>query len=711
MSEKTFCRALQKVETPSVTLTFCGDTSLGYSYLQGKSSRATVYERLLANPGSFFDGVRRLVRDSDHLIMNFEAVLSEEPLTPLDGKEYPGIDDPAVSIATLRELGVTAVNMANNHAMDFGPDGLALSLGAFEQAGIATIGAGPVVAEAAKPLEIDIPSAEGPKKVFIFAGLRAGRKYREQFGFFAADDRPGVAGLGRARFRATVAELRVAHPDALVIACPHWQGRDYQDLTERTLGQCRDLVADGADLVLAHGTHKMDAIEFHEGALIAASLGNFVFNSPGRYKRLQALPYSLVARIELCFENGSWQIAPRFYPINTDNKLTRFRVRPVTPEEFAVVAEKFPALAPAEDARGAHLGVATRSSLPADPMGVWQRVLHAPRNEYPGMRNYDPLGLVRSAFEARGCSVDHFGTLLRVSLDGQSCFFNRFNDTSYTSLLAYKMSKNKIVARKLMAEAGLSVANGGDYATNQKEAARAKVEKLGDAVLKPSNGRKGLGVVVGVTAENFDSAWEDCVKHCSQRVLVERAFRGGIEARYFVIDGACVAVAQRIPPFVLGDGRSSIRDLIDARNKERAFNPNLAGRPIRLDASRARALLAQGHRPDDILPEGAFVIIDWKANLSTGADSVDITDLVSPEMKAVAGQAVQAVPGLHLAGVDILAHDHSAQPTPDNHIIIEVNTGPGIGGHQCPAYGKSRDIATMIAESCIRHMRGMVNVR
>lgn len=689
----------------AVTLTFCGDTSLGYSYLHGRKRRATVYERLLVNPGSFFDGVGHLVRDSDHLVMNFEAVLSDAPLEPLEGKEYPGIDDPAATVATLKALGVTAVNMANNHAMDFSDPGLRRSLDTFAQAGIASFGAGLDAARAARPLEIDVPTAAGPKKVFVFAGLRAGPKYRREFRFFADTDKPGVAALDPVGFRAAVAALRAAHPDALVIACPHWQGRDYQDISDRIRAYCRGLVDDGADLVLAHGTHKMDAVEFHEGGLIAYSIGNFVFNSPGRYRSLQALPYSLVARIELRCDADGWQIAPRFYPINTDNKRTDYRVRPVTPEEFAVVAEKFPALAPAEDARGAHLRVATRPELPGDPLGVWQRVLHAPRNEYPGMRNYDPLGLVRSAFEARGCSVDHFGQLLRVSLDGRSCFFNRFNDTSYTSLLAYKMSKNKIVARKLMAEAGLSVADGGDYATNQKEAARAKVEKLGDAVLKPSNGRKGLGVVVGVTAESFDSAWEDCVKHCSQRVLVERAFRGGIEARYFVIDGVCVAVAQRIPPFVLGDGQSSIRALVAARNAQRARNPNLAGRPIRLDASRERALLAQGHRPDDILPEGAFVIIDWKANLSTGADSVDITDLVSPEMKTVAGQAVQAVPGLHLAGVDIMAHDHSARPAPGNHIIIEINTGPGIGGHQYPAYGTPRDIATLIAGSCIRRMQ------
>lgn len=99
------------------------------------------------------------------------------------------------------------------------------------------------------------------------------------------------------------------------------------------------------------------------------------------------------------------------------------------------------------------------------------------------------------------------------------------------------------------------------------------------------------------------------------------------------------------------------------------------------------------------------VIIDEKGSLSTGADSVAITDQVTDEMKTVVERATRCIPGLHVAGVDVLTRDHCSEDAALDYIIIEMNIRPAIGSHHFPAYGKPVNVARAIAESCVEKMR------
>jgi D-alanine-D-alanine ligase-like ATP-grasp enzyme len=324
-------------------------------------------------------------------------------------------------------------------------------------------------------------------------------------------------------------------------------------------------------------------------------------------------------------------------------------------------------------------------------------------------------GLLAQEFAAMGFTVEVIGKLFFVAREQRSCVLFEGGETTFTSVPASRILKDKGYARLLFQRAGVSVADGVAFTAEEKSAALEKVKELSPAVIKPLGGHKGLGTSVNVTAETFESAWSSAA-HAAKKIgklaisshdiLVERFFATGDEARYLVVGGRCVAVLMRLPPKVFGDGSSSIRQLIARENEFRKTNPayRALGGMIVMDEFRHQILRSQGYSLDSVPAVGAKVIIDWKGGLSTGADSRNITSETHPSLKRVAERAVAVVPGLDIAGVDILAADHSAEARPDNYIVVEANTRPNIGGHQFPLFGRPINVCRLIAENCARNL-------
>lgn len=651
------------------TITFCGDTSLGYYYLdKSKSKYAEAYERLQKDPMSFFAGVRSVLEGSDEIIVNLETVLSHAPGQPIDGKEYPGCDDPDVTLRVLKELGVTAVTLANNHTMDFGPDKLLAMIELLQEHGIAVIGAGRNLEEARKPYHIAARTPGGIRNVYVFNGMRSSRRYTE-YGFFASKDRPGIASTNLKAMSREIEKIKAIDPQSVVVVCPHWQGIDYQDTGEKHQEWCRAIIAAGADHVIAHGSHKADRVEAYQGGEILYSIGNFVFNSPGRYRSRGADPYGLVPRLMLDGETANGEIDVT--KIMTDNKASNFRVEPVDP--------------------------------PGKPASLDRDYARQKKNTYASDRPFSTYLHLEQELESLGFSTRRTAGILEASRGGEACSFLE-TETSFTSLVAYRILKDKARARAFLDQAGIQVARGEAFDIGDRKGARKLVQSLGRAVIKPVDGNKGKGVAVDIGLDEFDEAWKSAVKTTRKQVLVEEYFSGGQEARYLVVDGQCVAVSMRIPPRVEGDGKSTIAELIEQENAARQKNPNLIKRPLKVDASRLAGLKQRGHELSSVLAPGETVIIDTKANLSTGANSVDITDEVHPSMRRVAEEVALAIPGLDIVGIDILARDHAAPAEAGSYIIVEANTRPGIGGHLYPTYGEPRNVARIIAESVARKM-------
>jgi len=150
--------------TQTYTLTFAGDTSLGEWYLR-KPGKEHLVERLEKDPLSYFAGVKPLIENSDYFILNLETVLEKNPKPVLEGKEYPNYDNPKRTIKVLKDLGVTAVGLANNHTMDFGSKVLRKTIKQLEKANIQTFGAGKNHKEASKPFKIALKGNKSKKNI------------------------------------------------------------------------------------------------------------------------------------------------------------------------------------------------------------------------------------------------------------------------------------------------------------------------------------------------------------------------------------------------------------------------------------------------------------------------------------------------------------------------------------------------------------------
>ncbi|MFA5712365.1 hypothetical protein [Mycolicibacterium sp.] len=265
--------------------------------------------------------------------------------------------------------------------------------------------------------------------------------------------------------------------------------------------------------------------------------------------------------------------------------------------------------------------------------------------------------------------------------------------TDLTSATAVELCGRKDYTRGVLQRAGVATADGGSYRPDQYDRALRRAAQVGwPVIVKPAGGKKGRGVAAASDPDEFAAAWEGASG--GAKVVVERRHVGD-EARFLVVAGRCVAVAGRRPPHVIGDGTSTVSELIDAKNTARGENPHLASRPI----PRVGDL-------DRVPGTGEHVAVNpgGPANFAAGGDSVDMTGHVHPTYLDVAAAAQQAIPGLGVAGVDIIAADWSRPAAPDNHIVVEVNSRPAIGGHHFPWEGKPRDAAGAIVDALLsRH--------
>ncbi|AOT70412.1 CapA family protein [Geosporobacter ferrireducens] len=697
------------------TLTFAGDTSLGEWYLR-KPGKEELVKRLEENPFSFFEGVKPLVEGSNFFILNFESVLADHPSSGIEGKEYPNWDQPKRMLDVLHRLGVTAVGMTNNHTMDFGANIMLSTKKEIEASGIATFGSGESISEAAKPCIMRLEGEYSSKNVYILTGMRASRRYEVDYKFFAEEYRPGINTLDQQQMVDQITQLRMEDWEGIIIVYPHWQGLDYRFASENSNIQkrCRAFIEAGADYVFGHGPHIINDIEKYRDGTIVYSIGNFIFNSPGRYEKMQAPPYSFVVQLKLEEGSDSWHIEERYYPILSDNKITQFKSRPIEENEV-------------EDLEGfikdkAYEGLQNTYVLKKDHRGYYYSFDYA-RTEHSIDRStcnidyelFKPLigktqniynegrfsvkKLLAEEFARLGYESKSLGKYLVANLENTKlCFLE--TESSNTSLLGWRILKNKAVAREFLMDAGVAITKGKLFFERQKEEAEKFAKSLKSYVVKPADGNRGSGITVG--ASDFDSAWNTALSISSTGILIEEQFIGGTEARYLVVGNQCVAVIKRIPPHVIGNGMDTVEMLIHKKNDIRLKNPALCYRLIKMNEHRLSIIQDQGFKLDSIPKKDQVVLIDWKGGLSTGADSYDITDEVHPLFKRIAEKVSMIAPGLDIIGVDILAFDHSKKPNRRNYIVVEANTRPDIGGHHYPVYGKARNVARCIVEHNLR---------
>lgn len=288
------------------------------------------------------------------------------------------------------------------------------------------------------------------------------------------------------------------------------------------------------------------------------------------------------------------------------------------------------------------------------------------------------------------------GRLFSLSSKHQTRFFYKAKG-DHVSSEAIEIGKNKDLTKNLLAKNGIPVPVGKRFledTTNGEILEYAK--SLGyPVVLKPTDGDQGVGVVANIQSEDHLSEALLNVRERFPDIVVERYIHGE-EFRIFVLEDKVLAALRRIPANVVGDGVHTIRKLIDMKNRERKKNPRLYTCLIKIDNELKSHAKIAGFSLESIPAEGERVFLRENTNVSTGGDSIDVTDELPVEIKNTAIKALKAMPEIAHAGIDIIVNPDL--PLDEAGFVIEINTVPQIGSLVFPMIGQARDIPKALVD-------------
>ena len=313
---------------------------------------------------------------------------------------------------------------------------------------------------------------------------------------------------------------------------------------------------------------------------------------------------------------------------------------------------------------------------------------------------YGPsTGSIVEAATKRGIPTRRLNNDSLVML-GQGARQKRINtaETSNTSAIAEAIAQDKELTRALLQQVSIPVPDGRPV-VSADDAWAAAQEIDAPVVVKPRYGNHGHGVTTNLmTREQVVAAYE----HASDggySVVLER-FAPGDDYRLLVVGGKLVAAARREPARVIGDGESTVAELVDEVNRDprRSNDHSTVLSKIVLDPIALATLAEQGYHLDSVPAAGVAVVVRRNANLSTGGTATDVTDRVHPDIAERAVDAARVV-GLDIAGIDVIVRDITRPLEEQGGVIVEVNAGPGLRMHLEPSAGTPRPVGEAIVDS------------
>ncbi|HFR3341999.1 TPA: bifunctional glutamate--cysteine ligase GshA/glutathione synthetase GshB [Streptococcus suis] len=274
------------------------------------------------------------------------------------------------------------------------------------------------------------------------------------------------------------------------------------------------------------------------------------------------------------------------------------------------------------------------------------------------------------------------------------------NMTSKDNYVIPLAMANKVVTKKILDQAGFPVPAGAEF-SNKEEALRYYGQVASSAiVVKPKSTNFGLGISIfqePASLADYEKALDIAFSEDSH-VLVEE-FVSGTEYRFFILDGKCEAVLLRVAANVVGDGQSTIRELVDQKNQDplRGRDHRSPLEIINLGDIELLMLEQQGYTPDTVLPEGIQAFLRGNSNISTGGDSIDMTDQMDESYKQLAADMATAM-GAWACGVDLIIPDRTkpASKEEPNCTCIELNFNPGMYLHTYTYAGPGQSITPKI---------------
>ena len=283
----------------------------------------------------------------------------------------------------------------------------------------------------------------------------------------------------------------------------------------------------------------------------------------------------------------------------------------------------------------------------------------------------------------------------RAGKDGTKRYF-RYNTLDLNPVGASDISKDKDYANFFMKRMGYPTIPGKAFFSDSWSAtigskrnihaAYRYARKLGfPVIVKPNSGSQGIDVALVHNKKEFYRAMRTIFKG-DKIALVQKQMHGK-DYRIVVLDKKIISAYERIPLSVTGDGKSTIRQLLT--KKARGFIASSRDTRINVKDPRiANKLKVEGLAFHSKPRNGERIFLLDNANLSTGGDSVDVTNDVHPEFKKLAIKLTKDM-GLRLCGVDLMiegdpirdasaSNGTSISKPPKRYWVLEINAAPGL---------------------------------
>lgn len=296
--------------------------------------------------------------------------------------------------------------------------------------------------------------------------------------------------------------------------------------------------------------------------------------------------------------------------------------------------------------------------------------------------------------------MDRLENFISLS-DGEKVeYVKQATKTSKDSYITALIMENKLVTKDILRENNIRVPKGKDYDNIDEAKKDFRLFKDEKIVIKPKSTNFGLGISIfpgEYSREDYDKAVEIAFREDSS-ILIEE-FMTGKEYRFLVIGEEVVGILHREPANVIGNGESTIEELVFEKNKDplrgRGYKTPLE--KIKLGEIEEMFLKNQGLSFKYIPKNGEKIYLRENSNISTGGDSIDFTDKIHPSYKEVALKSAKAVKAL-ICGVDMVIDNIEEEAKEKNHGIIELNFNPAIHIHCFPYKGENRKAGEKILD-------------
>ena len=336
-----------------------------------------------------------------------------------------------------------------------------------------------------------------------------------------------------------------------------------------------------------------------------------------------------------------------------------------------------------------------------------QESAYATRWLLPGFEEWELSTqlLIREAVK-RGIAVmplDAGDNLIRLTRkwageDPRSEYVMQATRTGADTYITPLLMNNKTVSKLILDEQGIATPLGEEFTAEATTEVLIRWEDR-PAVIKPKSTNFGVGVTIfteGASLSALNAAAQEAFTH-DETILVETYIQG-IEYRFLVIDDEVCAVMQRKPANVVGDGVSTIEQLVTKKNehpyRSRGYRSPL--NTIVIDDAVREFIARDGYDPQSVPTKDETVFLRPNSNISTGGDSIDVTDRTDPYFKDLAVAAARAFNAM-FCGVDLIIEDLTDPNS--SYGVIEVNWNPAIHVHHFPLEGVEREIAGKVLEA------------